>query len=171
VLQITECRVRTVSSKRKVTEKDELVGRRSPEEITFLDDIVMSVVHSGARGDEELMRSNGSRLVLSTRAVRDELKATVKEEGLPELYFSPHSLRKGAITHMRALGASEDDRRERGNFAEGSTVMNSTYDYAVTGLRPSASNSLERAGKPTINDLRRLVPAVRQSRRASGDRQ
>jgi hypothetical protein len=171
VLQITECRVRTVSSKRKVTEKDELVGRRSPEEITFLDDIVMSVLHSGARGDEELMRSNGSRLVLSTRAVRDELKATVKEEGLPELYFSPHSLRKGAITHMRALGASEDDRRERGNFAEGPTVMNSTYDYAVTGLRPSASNSLERAGKPTINDLRRLVPAVRQSRRASGDRQ
>jgi hypothetical protein len=26
--------------------------------------------------------------VLSSRAVRDELKATVKEEGLPELYFS-----------------------------------------------------------------------------------
>jgi hypothetical protein len=91
-------------------------------------DIVMFVVHSGARGDEELMRCerpDGSRLVLSSRAVRDELKATVKEEGLPELYFSSHSLRKGAITHMPALGASEDDRRERGDFAVGSTVMNS----------------------------------------------
>ena len=128
----------------------------------------MFIAHSGASGEEELLsceRPDGSRLVLSSRAVRDELKATVKEEGLPELYFSSHSLRKGAITHMRALGASEDDRRERGNFAQGSTVMNSTYDYAVTGLGPSASNSLEGAHKPTINDLRRLVPAVRQSRK------
>jgi hypothetical protein len=160
MLQIIECRVRTVSSKRKLTVKDKLVGRRSPEEITFLDDIVMFVVHSGARGDEELMsceRPDESRLVLSSRAVRDELKVTVKEEGLPELYFSSHTLSKGAITHMRALGASEDDRRERGNYTVGSTVMNSAYDYAVTGLGPSASNSLQGGRKPTINDLRRLV--------------
>jgi hypothetical protein len=91
MLQIAECRVRTVSSKGKLTVMDKLVGSRSPEEITFLDDIVMFVVHSGARGDEELTgweRPDGSRLVLSSRAVRDELKATVKEEGLPELYFS-----------------------------------------------------------------------------------
>ena len=171
--QITECRVRTVSSKGKLTVKDKLIGRRSPEETAFLDDILMFVAHSGARGHEELLscvRPDGSRLVLSSRAVRDELKSTVKDEGLPELYFSSHSLRKGAITHMRALGASEDDRRERGNFAQGSTVMNSTYDYAVTGLGPSASNSLEGGCKPTINDLRRLVPAVRKSRETPNGR-
>ena len=165
--EISECRVRTVSSKGKLTRKDKLVGRRSPEESAFLDDIVMFVAHSGAGGEEEFLsceRPDGSRLVLSSRAVRDELKATVKDEGLPARYFSSHSLRKGAITHMRALGASEDDRRERGNFALGSTVMNSTYDYAVTGLGPSASNSLKGGHKPTLNDLRRLVPAVRPSR-------
>jgi hypothetical protein len=158
--EISECRVRTVSSKGKLTRKDKLVGRRSPEETAFLDDIVMFVVHSGAGGEEDLLsceRPDGSRLVLSSRAVREELKATVKDEGQ---YFSSHSLRKGAITHMRALGASEDDRRERGNFALGSTVMNSTYDYAVTGLGPSASNSLEGGHKPTLNELRRMVPAV-----------
>jgi hypothetical protein len=83
----------------------------------------------------------------------------VKDEGLPDLYFSAHSLRKGAITHMRALGASEDDRRERGMFAVGST-----YDYAVTGLGPSASNSLQRGQKPTVNDLKRVIPAARQPR-------
>jgi hypothetical protein len=72
---------------------------------------------------------------------------------------------------MRALGASEFDRAERGNFAVGSDVINSTYDYAVTGLGPSASNSLEGGHKPTINDLWRLVPAIRQSRKTSGGRQ
>jgi hypothetical protein len=108
--QITECRVRTVSSKGKLTVKDKLVERRSLEESKFLDDIITFIVHSGARGDEELSsceRPNGTRIALSSRAVRDELKATVRDEGLPELYFSSHSLRKGAITHMRALGASE----------------------------------------------------------------
>ena len=165
--QITECRVRTVSSKGKLTVKDKLIGRRSAEESTFLDDIITFIAHSEARGDEELLsceRPDGKRIALSSRSVRDELKTTVRDEGLPEWYFSSHSLRKGAITHMRALGASEDDRRERGMFAAGSTVMNTTYDYAVTGLGPSASNSLEGGHKPTLNDLKRLVPAVRQSR-------
>ena len=88
------------------------------DESTFLDDIIMFVVHSGARGDEELLsseRPDGSRIALSSRSVRDELKATVRDEGFPELYFSSHSLRKGATIHMRALRASEDDRREKGS--------------------------------------------------------
>jgi hypothetical protein len=143
------------------------IGRQEVSGGDILPNIVMFVVHSGAKGDEELLscfRPDGSRLVLSSRAVRDELKTTVKDEGLPELYFSSHSLRKGAITHMRALGASEDDRRERGNFSLGSTVMNSTSDCVVTGLGPSASNSLEGGSKPTLNDLRRLVPAVQTTR-------
>ena len=42
---------------------------------------------------------------------------------------------------MSALGASEDDRRDRGNYAPNSQVMNTTYDYA-TGLGPLAANSL-----------------------------
>ena len=128
---------------------DKLVGR-SLEETAFLNDIVMFVVHSGAKGEGELLscvRSRGSRLVLSSMAVCDVLKTTVKNERLPELYFSSHSLRKGPITRMRTrtLGASEDDRRKRGDFSLGSTVMNSTYDYAVTCLGSWASNSMEGA--------------------------
>jgi hypothetical protein len=41
-----------------------------------------------------------------------------------------------------------------------STAMNSTYDYAVSRLGPSASNSLVEVHKPTLKDLRRLVSAV-----------
>jgi hypothetical protein len=101
--QITECRVRAVSSKGKLNVKDKLVGRRSTEESIFLDDIIMFIAHSGARSDEELLscyRPDGKRMALSSRAVQDELKTTVREEGLPESCFSSHSLRKGAITHM-----------------------------------------------------------------------
>jgi hypothetical protein len=144
-----------------------LIGRGSPEVTAFPDDIVMFVVHSGAKGDEEFLscvRPDGSRLVLSSRAVRDELKTTVKNEGLPELYFNSHSLRRGPNAHMSALGASEDDRRKRGDFSLGSSVMNSTYDYAVIGLGPSASKSLKGGCKPSLNELRRLVPAVENTR-------
>jgi hypothetical protein len=76
-------------------------------------------------------RPDGSRLVLSSRAERDELKATVMD-GLPELYLRK-SLRKVTITHIRALGASEDDRRER-ECRSRSTVVNCTCNYAFTGL-------------------------------------
>ena len=162
--QIAECRVRMVTSKGKVTVKDKLIARRSPEEAELLEDIVGFVVNSGARGEEEMLscrRPDGSRLALRSRAIRDELKRTCQSNGLPPTYFSSHSLRKGAITHMRALGASEDDRRDRGNYAPGSQVMNNTYDYA-TGLGPLASNSLVGGYKPTLRDVKRLIPAARQ---------
>ena len=143
-LQIAEFRVQGTSTKGKVINKAKLVSRRSPEESEFLDDIIHFVVKSGAGGTEELLschRLSGKRVHLRARTVREELKKTCSLNGLPPSYFSSHSLRKGAITQMSALGASEDDRRDRGNYAPNSQVMNTTYDYA-TGLGPLAANSL-----------------------------
>jgi hypothetical protein len=54
---------------------------------------------------------------------------------------------------MRAQGATEDDRRDRGNYAVGSQVMNQTYDYA-SGLGPLASNSLKGGHRLDKNDLK-----------------
>ena len=65
------------------------------------------------------------------------------------------------MTHMRAAGAPEDDRRDRGNYAPGSQVMNSTYDYA-TGLGPLAANSLSGGWVPSLEHVRRLIPAKRE---------
>lgn len=65
---------------------------------------------------------------------------------------------------MRANGASEDDQRDRGNYASGSQVMHSTYDYA-TGLGPLASNSLPGAQLPAITDIQRILPASRPATR------
>ena len=164
-LSITECRVRTVSSKGKVVVKPKLIARRSPEEAEFLDDLAAWITHSGTTGKDEVFsfrKQDGNIVHLTGRAVRDEIKRTCVSNGLPPDYFSAHSLRKGAITHMRSQGATEDDRRDRGNYSAGSTVMNGVYDYA-TGLGPLASNSLEGGHRLDKKDLKRLLPPGRKS--------
>ena len=163
--QIAECRVFGVSTKGKITTKAKLIGRWSAAESKFLNDLVEFIVRAKGRGDEEVFgfrKQNGSRVVLTARAVRDEMKDVAARNDLPPDYFSAHSLRKGSITHMRAQGVTEDDRRDRGNYAAGSQVMNMTYDYA-TGMGPLASNNLEGGREPTITDVKRLIPARRQS--------
>jgi integrase len=123
------------------------------------------IIKSGSAGNEELFtfhRLDGSEVPLRSRTIRDELKKTCELHGLPPAYFSSHSLRKGAITHMRAAGATEEDRRDRGNNAAGSQVMNQIYDYAV-GLGPLASNSLPGGRRLGLRDVKRLIPATRKS--------
>ena len=165
IRNITECRVQGVSSKAKRIVKAKLIGRRSPDESLFLSQLALFIARSGALGTDELFSirtAAGAKSSLTGRMVRDQIKETCRILGLPPNYFSSHSLRKGAVTHMRANGVSEDDRRDRGNYAPGSQVMNSTYDYA-TGLGPLASNSLLGAQIPTIIDIQRILPASRSN--------
>ena len=102
--------------------------------------------------------SSGQKVYLRARTVREELKKTCALNYLPPSYFSSHSLRKGVITQMWALGTSEDDR---GNYPPNSQVMNTTYDY-VTGLGPLAANSLEGVRRPELSDVMKLLLAERQ---------
>ena len=163
--RVIQCQVLTASSKGKVSSKPKVIGRRSPEEGNHLDNLVLFMTHSGALGADELFTirdATGIHTVLKAKTIRVEIKRACIRLNLPPAYFSSHSLRKGAITHMRASGATEEDRRDRGNYAPGSQVMNLTYDYA-TGLGPLASNSLVGGRKPTIEDVQRLIPAMRSS--------
>ena len=163
--QILGFRFLGTSTKTKVPVKPKHIGRRSVEETQFLEDIAMYVTKSGATGNEELFtfrKQDGTEVALRSRTVRDELKQTCKNHGLPPAYFSSHSLRKGAITHMRATGASEEDRRDRGNYSAGSQVMNQTYDYAV-GLGPLASNSLPGGRRLGLRDVKLLIQVIRKS--------
>ena len=161
---VEECRALAVTAKGKKLVKPKIIGRRSIEESEFLDNLMDFIVHSGTTGTDELFSfrgEGGSRVKLRSRDVRDALKRACEENGLDPSYFSAHSLRKGAITEMRSLGASEDDRRDRGNYAPNSQVMNVTYDYG-TGIGPLASNCLVGGHKPTIEDVRRLIPPARR---------
>jgi hypothetical protein len=162
---ISECRVLGTSCKTNVPVKPKSMSRISTEAGHFLEDITLIIIKSWSAGNEELFtfhRLDGSEVPLRSRTIRDELKKTCELHGLPPAYFSSHSLRKGAITHMRAAGATEEDRRDRGNYAAGSLVMNQTYDYAV-GLGPLASNSLPGGRRLGLRDVKRLIPATRKS--------
>ena len=166
IQNVVECRVQGASSKGKRVVKAKLIARRSQDETLFLSELVTFFARSGAQRGHELFSirtATGTKIALTGRAVRDQIKDTCRRLGLPLDYFISHSLRKGAVTRMRANGVSEDDRRDRGNYAPGSQVMNSTYDY-VTGLGPLASNSLPGACQPTVIDLQRVIPASRPVR-------
>lgn len=160
---IVECRVLAASSKGKVVVKPKSISRKSADESQFIDDLVDFMTRSGALGEDELFsyrNASGKKIVLRSRTIREDLKDECKVHGLPPNFFSSHSYRKGAISHMRAAGASEDDRRDRSGHAPGSEVMNTTYDY-VMGIGPLAANSLPGARRPGVADVKKLLPARR----------
>jgi hypothetical protein len=162
---ISECRVRGVTTKGKVTVKAKEVGRRTVEESLFLDDLIQFIVHAKAQGTEELFsfhKANGDRVVLTGRSVREEVKSTCERYGLDPECFSAHSLRKGGITHMGSLGSSAEHMLARGSYAPNSRVMSQIYDQFV-GLGPLGAGSLQTGRKPTVKDVQRLLPARRQS--------
>jgi hypothetical protein len=72
-----------------------LIGRQSPEESTFLDDLASWLNHSGTTGRVEVFsfrKSDGHLAVLTGKTIRDELKKTGESNNLPPEYFSSHSL-------------------------------------------------------------------------------
>ena len=160
ILMVSECRVLPSSSKSKTVTKLKVIGFRSPEEKQFLHDIVSFLVNSRTTGREELFthRTAAGRIrIIRGSTVREAVKITCDVNGLPRNMFSSHSLRKASMTDMRALGSTEEDMRDRGNFSLGSDVMNNTYDRA-TGKGPLACRVLEGGYIPDVENIRKLIP-------------
>lgn len=168
LMPIIGCWVKAVTQKTGTSMKMKLIGRRTPEEGQFLDDLVSWVTHSQVKEVDrlfsrytELRCGKWSKKELSARMIRDQIKETCVIENLPAEHFSSHSLRKAATTHMRALGASEEDMRDRGGYASGSRVMARTYDYSSAGHGPLSSNMLNGGARPDVDDIRRFIPQVK----------
>ena len=157
--RVQGCWVSTSSHKTGAAVATKLIGRRSPEESQFLDDLAEWVSCSRVQPNERLftyhIAASQTRRELTGRMIRDQLKATCIIENLDPDYFSSHSLRKAAITHMKALGVSDGDMKRRGNYAPGSLVMSATYDYFSAGHGPLSSNSLEGGERPDVTDIDR----------------
>lgn len=170
---IRGCWVKAVSQKTGTSMKTKLIGRRTPEEGQFLDDLVSWVTHAQVKETDRLFSrytvlksGTRSKKELTARMIRDQIKETCALEDLPAEHFSSHSLRKAATTHMRALGASEEDMRDRGGYASGSRVMAGTYDYSSAGHGPLSSNALNGGARPDIQDIRRFLPQAKSTDRA-----
>ena len=158
-------RVLTASQKTSAPVKAKTVGRRSPEESQFLEDLVTFIAFSKVLPSDELFcryleRRSGKvdRKRLQGRMVREVVKGVCRDAGLPAEYFSSHSLRKVATTQMRAMGVSQLDMIDRGNYVEGSKIMTAVYDYSAGGHGPLSSNSLVGGTQPSKDDVRSWLP-------------
>jgi hypothetical protein len=160
---VSECRVRGVTTKGKIVAKVKQVARTTVEESLFLDDLIRFMAYAKAQGTEELFsyrKANGDRVCLTGRSVRVEVKSTCALYGLdPE---GIQTLRKGAITQMGSLGSSAEHMLARSGYAPNSRVMSQICDQSV-GLGPLGSSSLQGGRKPTVKDIKRLQPARRRS--------
>ena len=110
IQDILENQVFPLSCKGKTKTKAKLIRRRSVEEGMFLEDVVIFVTRALSQGCDELFsyrKPDGCKVALRGRAVREELDLACALDGLQLDLFSSHSLRKGAVTHMRATGATE----------------------------------------------------------------
>ena len=163
--QFYGCWVKPSTHKTGAIVKAKFIGRRSVEESQFLDDLVEWTKLSKVKvGDRLFTRYsvgiNGkmTRKELTSRMIRDGIKESCTLEGLDSNYFSSHSLRKGATTHMMSLGVPEADVKDRGNYSQSSDVMNRTYDYSFGGHGPLAANSLRTGNRPSLKDVKQYVP-------------
>ena len=141
-----------------------LIGRRHETESQLLEDLVEWITHAGVGPNDELFSryaivgGNMSCKRLWPKQMREAVKAIGDGAGLDPKYFSAHSLRKGSQTHMSALGASLDDRRDRGNYSASSQMPVTTYDYSSAGHGALSSNSLGKGSDPGIRDIQRYLP-------------
>lgn len=155
--------VRASSQKTGAPVKAKVVGRRSPEESQFLDDLVTFIAFSGVKPTDELFcryltRKNSGRVdrkTLWAAMVTIAVKGICQDAGLPPNYFASHSLRKAATTQMSAMGASESDMLDRGGYVAGSQVMRNVYDYHSEA---KVYDSNPRGTKPTTDDVWSWLP-------------
>ena len=80
---------------------------------------------SGATSQEPLFNRRTTALngtvrheVCRARTVTEILKAEVTRQELDPTLFSFHPLRKGSVTHMKALGVSREETLARGNYSK-----------------------------------------------------
>jgi hypothetical protein len=140
------------------------IKRDSEEEEELLEDLVRFMKPSGATSKEPLFSRRASaangviRLkVCKPRMITEAIKAEVTRQGLDPTLFSFHSLRKGAVTHMKALGVSREETLARGNYSKASVMIDTTYNYNSSGTGPLGAMNSNRANVPGREDIARKV--------------
>jgi hypothetical protein len=140
------------------------IKRSSEEEEEFLEDLMNFMKWSGATSQEPLFSRrttapNGATRykVCRARMVTEALKAEVTRQGLDPTLFSFHSLRKGAVTLMKALGVSREETLARGNYSKGSVMIDTTYNYDSSGIGPLGAMGGNRGKAPSREDITRKM--------------
>jgi hypothetical protein len=62
------------------------------------------------------------------------------------------------VTHMKAMRMSRDETLARGNYSNGSKMIDTVYDYDSSGIGPLAAMSRKSGKEPTREDILRAIP-------------
>ena len=167
--RVVACEVEASSHKGGALNKKKLIGRRSHEEGQWLDNLVEWLTRSKLKADDQVftrykLKAVGSKVYmkrLTAEMIRTAVTDMAAAARLPTERFSSYSLRKGGMSQTRGLGASADDCRDRGNYADGSNVFNAICDYSTVALGPLACNTnfgMGGAVEPMIEHVKRCLP-------------
>lgn len=168
------CWVRPSTNKTGEAVATKLIGRRHAGESQHLDDLIEWVTKSQVKPEDELfsryaiVRGRLSLKRMRPRAIRESVKAICEEAELNPRHFSSHSIRKAALSHMRALGESLEDRQERGGYSGDSALPNTTYNYSTAGHGALSSNSIAGEIAPDVDNIRRYLPGRGDDSRRTG---
>jgi hypothetical protein len=141
------------------------ITREGEEQEQFLEDMVEFMKNSGATVGNPLFsrtveQANGRRTTKRCRPemITKAIKAEVVRQGLCPDLFSFHSLRKGTITHMKAMRVERAQILARGNYSEKSVMTETVYNYDSSGIGPLGAMAGKSGKQPTKEDIARAIP-------------
>lgn len=163
--------VKAVTHKTGLIRAQKIVGRRSPEEITLLEDLVSWCINSGAGPQEPVFsrvtwfprkREPTFKLCKPSMIAR-VIKGYAELAGLDPDEFGTHSLRHGMVTQMHAFGMTIQETNARGNYARESTLTQTTYNGDDTGRGPLAASTSGTGRRVGVKDIERQMSVPYQS--------
>ena len=144
-----------------------VIGRTNDRESEFLDDLFEWCKRSGATSHEPLFSRRvwtGKKVTfkkLHPKMLSEAIKSAATHLGLDPTEFSNHSLRKGAVTQMKASGCSREETKARGNYSKDSIMIDSVYNHDNTGRGPLAASSSGIGREVTKVDVMRHSKSAR----------
>ena len=144
------------------------LARRSAVEEIVLNDLLHWILHSGVKGDDELLSrycDKGRKKTVIRKDVRYAIKDTVLEMGLPPNSFSNKSLRSGFSSHVIANGMGDDEMKRGGGWTATSQVPNNHYTHQMRD-RGALALATSETGCQSLGmpEIRRMLPLVTEKK-------
>jgi hypothetical protein len=137
------------------------VTRRTPLESQLLDDLISFCAESGGGAEEPLFcrYKNGRCLKLTNRHLKEALNLMANHFGFEECIFACHSMRIGGRCSSKTAGATRDQLRHVGGWADGSSAdlsyeHGTPHDVGTLGLHDRGKDN------PilSVSDVRNMMP-------------
>ena len=165
VSNVQSIEVKAVTHKTGLIRAHKIVGRRSQEEVTLLEDLVTWCLRSGAGANDPVFsrvawfpnKKAPSLKMCKPSMISSVIKSYAALAGLDPTEFGTHSLRHGMVTQMHAFGMSREETNARGNYARDSTLTQTTYNGDDTGRGPLAASAAGLGRRVGVKDIERQM--------------